>query len=81
MMIRVFLLQLLLCIIEGVMGENDVHPGTDSKDDVSGLVSGEDDVSCCTIGNYTFYSIVDALNKVTSDTVLLSTYQRMLCCL
>ena len=70
MMIRVFVLLLLLWIVEGVVSENNVHPDTGTKNDVSNSVSDEDDVPCCTIGNYTFYSIVDVLNKVTSDTII-----------
>jgi len=71
MMIRVFLLLLLLWSDDGACSVNPVFPDTDTVDDVSGSGSGEDDVSCCNSGNYyTFYSIVDVLNNVTSNAII-----------
>ena len=71
MMMRIFLLLLLLWSVIGVNSVNPVYPSTDTEDDVSGSGSdGKDDLPCCSSGNYTFYSIVDVLNNVTSNTII-----------
>ena len=43
----------------------------DTEYDSSGSGGDEvDEIPCCNSGNYTFYSIVDALNSVTSNTII-----------
>ena len=42
----------------------------DFEDDVSGSGNDKETIPCCSCGNYSFYSIVDALNNVTSNTVM-----------
>ena len=41
-----------------------------SNNDFNGSDSDEDDVPCCTGGNYTFYSMVDVLDNVTSNIII-----------
>ena len=67
MMIRGFLLLLLLWSVEG---SKSVYPGTDTEENFSGSGSDGDAIPCCGSGNYTFYSIVDALNGATSNTII-----------
>ena len=67
MMIRGFLLLLLHWSVEG---SKSVYPGTDTEDNLSGSGSDEDTIPCCGSGNYTFYSIVDALNGATSNAII-----------
>ena len=56
---------------KGVMPDIDVHP-SDDEDYVSGSGGGEDELPCCNIGNYTFYSIDDVLNNVTTSNTIIN---------
>ena len=53
------------------MPDIDVHP-SDDEDYVSGSGGGEDEIPCCNIGNYTFYSTVDVLNNVTTSNTIIN---------
>ena len=67
------LLLLLLWNVDGVKSDIDVHPSNDTKDDVSVSDSDEDEIPCCNIGNYyTFYSIDDVLNNVTTSNTIIN---------
>ena len=70
----IFLLPFLIWNVDGVKGvmpDIDVHI-SDDEDDVSGSGSDEDDIPCCNIENYTFYSIVDVLNNVTTNNTVIN---------
>jgi len=70
MIIKVFLLPFLLLNVGGVKSENNSHHGTDTENELVVSSTYEGAIPCCSSGNYTFYSIVDALNNVTSNTIL-----------
>ena len=73
-MIKLIFLLFLIWNVFGakvVMPDIDVHP-SDDEDYVSGSVSDEDKIPCCNIENYTFYSIVDVLNNVTTSNTIIS---------
>jgi len=61
------LLLLLLFLLRNVDGV--VHLNDDTVDD-GGSGSNKDEIPCCNSGNSTFYSIVDALNNVTSNSII-----------
>ena len=67
---KLFLLLFFLWNVDRVIrvkSDIDVQP---TKDGISSSDSDEDEIPCCNSGNYTFYSIVDALNNVTSNTII-----------
>ena len=71
----IFLLLFLIWNVGGVkrvMPDIDVHPSNSTEDDFSGSGSDEDEIPCCNIGNYTFYSIVDVLNNVTTSNTIIN---------
>jgi len=70
----IFLLLFYLWNVTGVKRDmpeiSDDTEDDDTEDDVSGSGSDEDEISYFNIGNYTFYSVVNALTKVTNNTII-----------
>jgi len=57
-------------MVDDARSDNAVYPDTDTKDFLIGSGSDEANVSCCSTGDYTFYSIFDGLNNITSNIII-----------